>query len=123
VEMDATDPRNPRVVAVTVAADVGTVVNPRGLEAQLMGATVDGISTVLYAGLHIDRGAVREGSYADFHYARQRTSPLRFAAYLMPSTRAPGGAGELAVPAAAGAAANAYARATGTRPRRFPIVF
>ena len=122
-EIDATDPRNPRVVAVTVAADVGTVVNPRGLEAQLMGAAMDGISTILYAGLHIDRGAVREGSFADFRYARQRHSPLRFAAHIMPSRRPPGGAGELAVPAAAGAVANAYARATGTRPRRFPIVF
>lgn len=123
VEIDATDRRNPRVVAVTVAADVGTVVNPRGLEAQLMGATMDGISTILYAGLHLDRGAIREGSFADFRYARQRHSPLRFAAHILPSRRPPGGAGELAVPAAAGAVANAYARATGSRPRRFPIVF
>ena len=35
--------------------------------------------------------------------------------------REPGGAGELGFPAAAGAIANAYARATGTSPRRFPI--
>ena len=41
----------------------------------------------------------------------------------MPSTGEPGGAGELGVPAAAGAVANAYARATGTKPRRFPIDF
>lgn len=34
-----------------------------------------------------------------------------------------GGAGELAVPAAAAAVANAYAKATGTTPRRFPINF
>jgi isoquinoline 1-oxidoreductase subunit beta len=122
-EIDATDPRNPRVVAVVMAADVGTVVNPRGLEAQLMGSTIDGISTILLAGLHIDRGAVREGSFADFQYARQRHSPLRGEVHLMPSTRAPGGAGELGVPAAAGAVATAYARATGTRPRRFPINF
>jgi isoquinoline 1-oxidoreductase beta subunit len=122
-EIDATDPGNPRVVAVVMAADVGTVINPRGLEAQLMGAATDGISTVLPAGLHIDHGAVREGSFADFHYARQRHSPLRFEAHLIPSTRPPGGAGELGVPAAAGAVANAYARATGARPRRFPIAF
>jgi isoquinoline 1-oxidoreductase beta subunit len=122
-EIDATDPRDPRVVAVVMAADVGTVVNPRGLEAQLMGSAIDGLATILYAGLHIDRGAVREGSFADFHYARQRHSPLRFEAHILPSARPPGGAGELGVPAAAGAVANAYARATGTRPRRFPIAF
>ncbi|WP_435229139.1 molybdopterin cofactor-binding domain-containing protein [Streptomyces sp. Tue6028] len=123
VEIDATDPDEPRVTHVVMAADVGTAVNPRGLEAQLMGTAVDGISTVLRAGLHIDRGAVREGSFADFHYARQRHAPLRFEAHIMPSTGAPGGAGELGVPAAAGAVANAYARATGTRPRRFPLAF
>ncbi|MFF1770173.1 molybdopterin cofactor-binding domain-containing protein [Streptomyces sp. NPDC058249] len=123
VEIDATDPKNPRVTKVVMAADVGTAVNPRGLEAQLMGTAVDGISTVLRAGLHIDRGAVREGSFADFHYARQRDAPLHFEAHIMPSRRDPGGAGELGVPAAAGAVANAYARATGTRPRRFPLTF
>ncbi|AZQ40243.1 xanthine dehydrogenase family protein molybdopterin-binding subunit [Streptomyces cyaneochromogenes] len=123
VEIDAADPKNPRVTKVVMAADVGTAVNPRGLEAQLMGTAVDGISTILRAGLHIDRGAVRESSFADFHYARQRHAPQHFEAHIMPSRRDPGGAGELGVPAAAGAVANAYARATGTKPRRFPLDF
>lgn len=123
VEIDAADPKNPRVTKVVMAADVGTAVNPRGLEAQLMGTAVDGISTILSAGLHIDRGAVRESSFADFHYARQRHAPQHFEAHIMPSRRDPGGAGELGVPAAAGAVANAYARATGTKPRRFPLDF
>lgn len=123
VEIDAVDPKNPRVTRVVMAADVGTAVNPRGLEAQLMGTAVDGISTVLRAGLHIDKGAVRESSFADFHYARQRHAPLHFEAHILPSRREPGGAGELGVPAAAGAVANAYARATGTKPRRFPLNF
>lgn len=106
-----------------MAADVGRVINPRGLEAQLLGAVTDGISVTLRAGLHLDRGAIREGSYADFHYARQRHSPLAFEAHLMPPSGPPGGAGELGVPAAAAAVANAYARATGTSPRSFPINF
>lgn len=122
-EIDATDPKHPRVTKVVMAADVGTAVNPRGLEAQLMGTAVDGISTVLQAGLHIDRGAVREGSFADFQWARQRHAPLHFEAHIMPSEKEPGGAGELGVPAASGAVANAYARATGTKPRRFPLNF
>ncbi|MFF4506770.1 molybdopterin cofactor-binding domain-containing protein [Streptomyces sp. NPDC001401] len=122
-EIDATDPGHPRVTKVVMAADVGTAVNPRGLQAQLMGTAVDGISTVLQAGLHIDRGAVREGSFADFQWARQRHAPLHFEAHIMPSEGEPGGAGELGVPAASGAVANAYARATGTKPRRFPLNF
>ncbi|MFF7122538.1 molybdopterin cofactor-binding domain-containing protein [Streptomyces sp. NPDC008240] len=122
-EIDATDPKNPRVTKVVMAADVGTAVNPRGLEAQLMGTAIDGISVVLQAGLHIDRGAVREGSFADFRYARQRHAPLVFEAHVLPSAGEPGGAGELGVPAASGAVANAYARATGTAPRSFPLTF
>jgi isoquinoline 1-oxidoreductase beta subunit len=40
----------------------------------------------------------------------------------MPPTGEPGGAGELGVPAACAAVANAWARATGALPSRFPIV-
>ncbi|MDH6129911.1 isoquinoline 1-oxidoreductase beta subunit [Kitasatospora sp. GP82] len=123
VELDATDRADPRVTRAVAVADVGRAVNPRGLEAQLMGALMDGISVTLQAGLHIDKGAVREGSYADFKYARQRHSPPEFEVHLMPPSGSPGGAGELGVPAAAAAVANAYARATGTSPRSFPINF
>ncbi|WTU05922.1 molybdopterin-dependent oxidoreductase (plasmid) [Kitasatospora sp. NBC_00070] len=123
IELDATDPANPRVTKAVMAADVGRVINPRGLEAQLLGAVTDGISVTLRAGVHLDDGAIREGSYADFHYARQRHSPLAFEAHFLPPSGSPGGAGELGFPAAAAAVANAYARATGTSPRSFPIAF
>ncbi|GAA1218300.1 molybdopterin-dependent oxidoreductase [Kitasatospora nipponensis] len=123
VELDATDPHAPRVTRAALAADVGLAVNPLGLEAQLTGAVLDGLSVTLQAGLHIDHGAVREGSYADFRYARQHDSPLSVEVHLLPPSGPPGGAGELGVPAAAAAVANAYARATGTSPRSFPIAF
>ncbi|MFE2915048.1 molybdopterin cofactor-binding domain-containing protein [Kitasatospora indigofera] len=123
VEIDATDPAQPRVTRAVIAADVGRAVNPRGLEAQLTGALIDGISVILQAGNHIDRGAVREGSFADFRYARQQHSPPVVEVHLMPPSGPPGGAGELGVPAASAAVANAYARATGRSPRSFPINF
>ncbi|MET8543990.1 molybdopterin cofactor-binding domain-containing protein [Kitasatospora sp. NPDC004799] len=123
VELDATDRANPRVTKAVVVADVGRVINPRGLEAQLTGALVDGISVILQAGNHLDNGAFREGSFADFRYARQRHTPPVVEVHLMPPSGPPGGAGELGVPAASAAVANAYARATGTSPRSFPIDF
>ncbi|MFI5532029.1 molybdopterin cofactor-binding domain-containing protein [Kitasatospora sp. NPDC051853] len=123
IELDASDRANPRVTKAVMAADVGRVINPRGLEAQLLGAVTDGISVTLRAGVHLDDGAIREGSYADFKYARQRHSPLAFEAHFLPPSGPPGGAGELGFPAAAAAVANAYARATGTSPRSFPIAF
>ncbi|SDL18820.1 xanthine dehydrogenase family protein molybdopterin-binding subunit [Nonomuraea jiangxiensis] len=123
VEIDARNPKKPRVVKAVIAADVGRPINPRGLEAQLLGGLTDAISTTLRAGLHIDRGLPLEGSYSQFHYARQKDSPTDVQIFIMPANGEPGGAGELGVPAAVGAIANAYARATGTRPRSFPINF
>ncbi len=113
----------PRVTKAVLALDVGQQVNPTGLRAQAMGSLMDGISTVLLAGNHLDNGAFREGSYSDFKYARQADAPLVCDVHLVGGTGAPGGVGELCVPAAAGAVANAYARATGAKPRKFPINF
>ena len=70
----------------------------------------------LRAGRHIDRGAVHEGSYGDYHFARtRRTAGARCTTW--PNGK-PGG-GELGVPAATAAVANAWARATGQK-RRHP---
>ncbi len=121
VEIDCRDPGAPRVTKGVCAVDVGRAVNPRGLEAQLQGVLVDGLSMTLFAGLHIDNGAVREGSYSDYHFARMANSPEAIDVTVMAPTGEPGGAGELGFPAAAAAVANAYARATGSTPFSFPI--
>ena len=122
VEIDCRGTK-PRVTQAVLALDVGRQVNPSGLRAQAMGSLMDGISTVLLAGNHLDDGAFREGSYSDFKYARQADAPLVCDVHLVGGTGKPGGVGELCVPAAAGAVANAYARATGKKPRTFPINF
>ncbi|MGH3996817.1 MAG: molybdopterin cofactor-binding domain-containing protein, partial [Pseudonocardiaceae bacterium] len=124
VEIDATDSKNPRVYKAVMAFDAGIPINPKGLEAQMLSGLNDGISTVLYAGNHLDNGAFRETSYTDFGYAKQRHYPSEVEMYVMQRTSdEPGGAGETTVSAAGGAVANAYARATGTKPRSFPINF
>ncbi len=122
VELDARDRARPRVTRAVAAVDVGRAINPRGLEAQMQGSLVDALSVTLQAGVHIDGGAVRESSYGDFRYARMRDTPVEVEVHVMPPTGEPGGAGELGVPAAGAAVANAWARATGALPSRFPIV-
>ncbi|MFJ5550924.1 molybdopterin cofactor-binding domain-containing protein [Streptomyces sp. NPDC093225] len=123
VEIDTRDRDRVRVTKAVVVADVGRPINPRGLEAQLLGGLTDAISTTLRAGLHIDKGLPMEGSYSQFHYAQQRDTPTDVRIHVLLATGEPGGAGELGVPAAVGAIANAYARATGTKPRSFPLDF
>jgi len=121
MECDTRGPE-PRITRCTIAVDAGRAVNPRGLEASLMGAALDGIALVFKAALHIELGAVRETGLADFRWARMHDSPLDIKVHVLPPTRhVPGGSGELGVPAASSAAANAWARATGQNVRRFPI--
>ena len=65
----------------------------------MLGGLTDAISTMLRAGLHIDKGLPLEGSYSQFHYARQKDTPLEIEIIMLPANRrTPGGAGELGVP-------------------------
>lgn len=123
VEIDARDPADPRVTRATIVVDVGRVINPTGLESQMLGGLTDAIATTLRAGLHLRDGLPLEGSYSQFHYSRQADSPTDVQIHIMEPTGAPGGAGELGLAAPVGAIANAYARATGIAPRSFPINF
>jgi isoquinoline 1-oxidoreductase beta subunit len=124
VELDGRDPMDPRVTRASIAADYGLPINPRGLEAQLLGGLTDAIATTFRAGLHLEEGLFLEGSYSQFHYPRQRDIPTDVEIFIFPATGVrPGGAGELGVPAAVGAVANAYARATGEAVTSFPIIF
>ncbi|WP_241759352.1 xanthine dehydrogenase family protein molybdopterin-binding subunit [Pyxidicoccus parkwayensis] len=121
VEVDVTG-EAPRVLRVVIAADVGLPINPKSIEAQLQGAAIDAFSTTLSAGIHIDAGAVREGSFADYKWLRMRHAPAEIAVHLVRSDDRVGGVGELGYPSAAAALTNAIARATGTMPTRFPLL-
>jgi isoquinoline 1-oxidoreductase beta subunit len=127
VELDTTNVDHygrkiPRVTKATIAVDAGLPINPLGLEANMISGLTDAISYTLLAGMHIVNGTPQEGSYAEYHFARQYQSPQQVNVFVMPpSTGKPGGCGELGIPAAVGAIANAYARATGNKPRSFPL--
>ncbi|MEV0081357.1 molybdopterin cofactor-binding domain-containing protein [Saccharopolyspora sp. NPDC050642] len=112
----------PRVTRVTFVVDPGLCINPRGLEAQMLGGINDGIATALTFGLHIEDGLPLEGSWDNGFYTRQWNVPPEVEIIIMPdSGDDPGGAGELAVAPTMAAVACAYARATGTMPTTFPI--
>jgi isoquinoline 1-oxidoreductase beta subunit len=121
IEVDVTG-ATPKVMRVVIAADVGLPINPKSIEAQLQGAAVDAMSTTLSAGIHIDAGAVREGSFADYRWLRMKHTPAEIQVHLVRSDDRVGGVGELGYPSAAAALSNAIARATGTMPTRFPIL-
>jgi isoquinoline 1-oxidoreductase beta subunit len=112
----------PRVTKVVMAVDVGLAINPRGLEAQMQGGIMDGIALALTSSLHLRDGHFLEGSWDNYFYTRQWNVPPEVEVIVMPDTTGePGGAGEFGVASTFAAVACAYARATGTMPREFPI--
>ncbi|MFL6056256.1 MAG: molybdopterin cofactor-binding domain-containing protein [Actinoallomurus sp.] len=112
----------PRVTRALTVVDAGFAINPRGLEAQMIGGVNDAIALALTSSLHIKDGLPLEGSWDDYFYTRQWNTPLDMRVIVMPNTSSiPSGAGELGVAPAFAAVACAYARATGTMPTRFPI--
>jgi isoquinoline 1-oxidoreductase beta subunit len=112
----------PRVTKVVFAVDVGLPINPRGLEAQMMGGIMDGIAMALTFSVHIRNGIPLEGSWDNAYYTRQWNVPKDLEIIVMPpTTGVPGGAGEFGVAPSFAAVACAYARATGKMPTSFPI--
>jgi len=114
--------REPRMTGCTIAVDNGHCVNPEGTKSSLLGQAHDGFALAFRAGLHVDNGATRESNFHDYKWTRMFDSATQMAVHILPQSNVtPGGIGELGVPAAASAAANAWARATGKQPRNFPL--
>ncbi|WP_405637398.1 MULTISPECIES: molybdopterin cofactor-binding domain-containing protein [unclassified Streptomyces] len=112
----------PRVTRALMVVDAGFAINPRGLEAQMMGGMNDALAMALTSSLHIKDGIPLEGSWDHYFYTRQWNTPPDLRVIVMPSTGdKPSGAGELGVAPAFASIACAYARATGTLPTSFPI--
>jgi isoquinoline 1-oxidoreductase beta subunit len=121
VEIDARDPKAPLVTKAVIAIDVGRVINPWGVEAQIQGGLMESIALVLTAGLHIERGLPLEGSYSQYHFPRMKAYPKNVQIIIVSSHEPVGGLGEVGMAATTGAIANAYARATGIKVRKFPL--
>jgi isoquinoline 1-oxidoreductase beta subunit len=109
-----------RVHKVTVAADVGHMVNPDTVEAQLQSSIVFGVGAVLKHQITMKNGRVQETNYNSYAPVRMYESP-QIDIVLVKSTEKPGGIGEPGTAVAAPAIANAVAALTGKRVRRLPI--
>ncbi|MCW5941442.1 MAG: xanthine dehydrogenase family protein molybdopterin-binding subunit [Fimbriimonadaceae bacterium] len=109
-----------KVNRVVSTVDCGIAINPGGVEQQILGGTVDGLSCALRAEITIENGGVVESSYRDFEWFRMKDAP-RHEIHRIESRESPGGMGEVGVPGAPAALANAIFAATGTRYRNLPI--
>ncbi len=110
----------PRVHKVTVAADVGRMVNPDTVEAQIQSSVNFGLGMTLMQNITVDKGRVQQTNFHQFLLPRMTDSP-QIDIVLVNSTEKPGGIGEPVVALMAPAIANAVAKLNGKRVRSLPI--
>jgi isoquinoline 1-oxidoreductase beta subunit len=119
-EVSLNDSGEVQVHRVTVAADMGHMVNPDTVEAQLQSSIIFGMGAALKHQITMTHGRVQETNYHNFQPVRMHEAP-KIDIMLVKSTEKPGGIGEPATAVVAPAIANAVAKLTGKRVRRLPI--
>lgn len=109
-----------RVHKVTVAADVGPIVNMSGAKNQCEGSVIDGISAMFTQHLTIEDGRIYEGNFDTYPLLKMAEAP-EVDVHFIQSEFGPTGLGEPALPPALPAVANAIYAASGRRVRSLPL--
>lgn len=120
VQVSAT-PEGLRIDAVFVAAEVGRVLDPVNIEAQLQGGALWGLGHAMFAELTYADGVPRQTNFHQYLSLRLNQTPPRVQVRALQTTPEIRGIGEPAVPPAAPALANAIFAATGQRVRELPL--
>ena len=110
----------PVVHKVTVVADLGAMVNPDTVLAQIQSSVIFGLSGVLWSEITVAKGRVQQFNFDSFRVMRNNEAP-QIDIVLVPSKEKPGGIGEPATALIGPAVANAVFAATGKRVRRMPL--
>jgi isoquinoline 1-oxidoreductase beta subunit len=110
-----------KIDRIVAAVDCGVVVNPLGVEAQLQGGTIDGLSTALNLEITVENGQIQQSNFHDYRLLGLSQVPVAFETHILPYGDTPTGMGEMGLPSLAPALANAIFRASGVRIRKLPI--
>jgi len=110
-----------KVERVVIACDCGVMVNPRGVETQLEGGMIYGLSAALFGEITIKNGRVEQGNFDTYPVVRFKDAP-KTEVYLTPTAgKKWGGVGEPGATMIQPAVTNAIFAATGKRLRSLPI--
>jgi isoquinoline 1-oxidoreductase beta subunit len=109
-----------KVHKVTVAADLGRMVNPDTVEAQIQSSVVFGLGAATLQEITLKEGRVQQTNFDKFPIVRMFQAP-EIDIVLVESSEKPGGIGEPATALVAPALANALAVLTGKRLRKLPM--
>jgi isoquinoline 1-oxidoreductase beta subunit len=121
VEVEKHPENGVRVVKVTAVVDCGQPINPLGIEAQVEGGIIFGLTAAMFGEVTIANGRIEQSNFHDYRLLRISEAPT-IATYIVPSDQAVGGMGEPPVATIVPALANAVFALTGKRIRKLPIV-
>ena len=110
----------PKVHQITTAVDCGRIVHPDIIRAQMMSASLMGLSAALYGKMTFVDGAAEQQNFHQYTVLGMAEAPPVHS-YIVESDEQPGGLGEVALPPLAGALGNALFAATGIRVRELPL--
>ncbi len=111
-----------KVDRVVVVGDVGAqIVNLSGAENQVEGSVVDGLGTLMYPELNIERGRCVQGNFHEYPLIRMPDTPPKIETHWVTTNNPTTGIGEPALPPVAPAVCNAIFAATGVRVRQMPL--
>lgn len=105
---------------VTVAIDVGPIINMSGALAQVEGSVIDGLSTMLAQKITMEAGRIEQSNFHDYPVLRMPQAPV-VDVHFIQSDYDPTGLGEPALPPLAPAVGNAVYAAIGERVRSLPF--
>ena len=109
-----------KVNRLTLAMDLGTVVNPDGVRSQIEGSTLWGMSLALFEKAPLENGALQVSNFDGYTPLRMSQMP-DLDISIISSNDAASGCGEPGVTVVAPAIANAIFNAVGARVRSLPI--
>jgi len=106
---------------VTVALDIGPIINMSGALKQVEGAATDALSSMYDLEITMQNGRIQQQNFHQYNILRMRNAPVNVQAHFIQSEYDPTGLGEPVLPPLMPAVTNAIFAATGERVRVLPL--